>query len=234
MKEDGARRTEENTMMKLQRHHSWTGRFLVPAVTMAVLFGVGSPVAASSSSSSVALRIADYAVATATHDHPAHVVTAADLSNAVGINTVNTTNLFLLINVGDVFGYSRLVLFFQEKPFADVCLNLPDKVDGPPKIILCPNEPRALWDTHGAALAVSNRAIAAAAATGRAVSGADVVVAAKVYHLTLRHKPTFLAGQGGKVEFTTTAIMASNTKVTVDNCVQLPKTAYGIPVWVSC
>ena len=223
-------------MMKLQLRHSWTriSRTLVPAVTMVVLLGVGSPVGASSSSSSVALRIADYAVSTATHDIPAHVVTAADLSNAAGINTVNTTNLFLLINVGDVFGYSRLVLFFQEKPFADICLNLPDKVGGAPKIIPCSRQVRALWDTHGAALAISNRAIAAGAATGHAVSGADVVGAAKVYHLTLRHKPTFLAGQGGKVDFTTTAVMATNAKVTVDNCVQLPKTAYGIPVWVPC
>jgi hypothetical protein len=223
-------------MMRPQRRHSWTrlSCTLVSAVTITLLLGIGSPVGASSTSSSVALRIADYAVATATHDVPAHAVTAADLSNATGINTVNTTNLFLLINVGDVFGYSRLVLFFQEKPFADICLNLPDTVGGAPKIISCPNQARALWDTHGAALAVSNKAIAAAAATGHAVSGDDVVAAAKVYHLTLRHKPTFLAGQGGKVEFTTTAVMASNAKVTVNNCVKLPKTAYGIPVWVPC
>jgi hypothetical protein len=202
---------------------------------MAVLLGLGSPVGASSaSSSSVALRIADYAVATATHDNPAHVVTAADLSNAAGITAVNNTNLFLLINVGDVFGFSRLVLFFQEKPFVDICLNLPDTVGGTPKIIPCPRQARGLWDTHGGALAVSNRAIAAAAATGHAVSGADVVAAAKVYHLTLRRKPIFLAGQGGKVEFTTPVEMGLNTKFTVDTCVQLPKTAYGIPIWVPC
>jgi hypothetical protein len=201
---------------------------------MLALLACGSPVGASSSSSSVALRIADYAVATATHDIPAHVVTAADLSNAAGINTVNTTSLFLLINVGDVFGYSRLVLFFQEKPFADICLNLPDTVGGAPKVIPCSRQARALWDTHGGALAVSNRAIAAAGANGRAVSGADIVGVAKVFHLTLRKKPTFFAGQGGKVDFTTTAVMASNAKVTVDLCVQLPKTAYGIPIWVRC
>src|SRR5579863_6613536 len=122
----GARRTEENAMMKLQRGGTWSrlSRTLVPALTMAVLVSVGSPIGASTSASSVALRIADYAVATASHDIPAHVVTAADLTNATGINTVNTTNLFLLINVGDVFGYSRLVLFFDQKPFTDTCLNL--------------------------------------------------------------------------------------------------------------
>jgi hypothetical protein len=66
------------------------------------------------------------------------------------------------------------------------------------------------------------------------VSGADVVAAAKVFHATLRHKPTFLAGQGGRVEFTTQIEMGLNTKFTVNNCVQLPKTAYGIPVSVPC
>jgi hypothetical protein len=203
-------------------------------VTVAVLLGLGSPVGASSSSSSVALRIADYAVATASHDIPARVVSAADVSNAAGINTVNTTNLFLLINVGDVFGYSRLVLFFDEKPFKDICLDLPDTVGGAPMFIACPRQARALWDTHGGALAVSNRAIAAAAASGHAVSGADVVAAAKIYRLKFRHKPTFLAGQGGQVVFTTPVVMGADTKLTVNICVRLPKTAYGIPVWVPC
>jgi hypothetical protein len=108
----------------MQPRHSWPRRHirtLVTAASIVMLLGVGSPVGAATSSQ-VALRIADYAVATATHDIPARVVTAADVSNASGINTVNTTNLFLLINLGDVFGYSRLVLFYQEKPFADVCL----------------------------------------------------------------------------------------------------------------
>jgi hypothetical protein len=221
--------------MKLQRQRSWSHlpRTLVPVVTIAVLLGVGSPVGASTPTS-VALRIADYAVATATHDSPPHVVTAADLNNAAGINTVNTSSLVLLINVGDVFGYSRLVLFFDSKHFTDTCLNLPDTVGGAPKVITCSRQARGLWDSRGGALAVSDRAIAAAAAKGRAVSGADLVAAAKVYHETLRPKPTFLAGQGGKVEFATPVEMGLNTKFTVNNCVQLPKTAYGIPVSVPC
>jgi|GEM_PF-1375755 len=222
-------------MTKLQRRRFWARiiRTLAPAVSIAVLVGVGSPVGASTSSI-VALRIAKYAVATATRDNPSHVVTAADVSNSVGISTVNTSNLVLLINLGDVFGYSRLVLFFSSTTYADTCLNFPDTVGGAPKVIPCPRQARGLWDGHGTALAVSNRAIAAAAATGHAVSGADVVSAAKNFHATLRHKPTFLAGQGGKVEFTTLVEMSLNTKFTVNNCVQLPKTAYGIPFSVSC
>lgn len=221
-------------MMRPQSRRIWRyGAGILTATVVMLLIDVGSPVGASSSSS-VALRIADYAVATATHDNPAQIVTAADVSNAAGINTVNTANLFLLINVGDVFGFSRLILFFQEKPFKDICLNLPDTIGGAPRLIPCPRQARGLWDTHGGALAVSNRAIAAAAAAGRAVSGADLVRAAKVYHLTFRHKPTFLAGRGGVVEFTTPVEMGLNTKLTINICVQLPKAAYGVPVWVPC
>ena len=223
-------------MMKLKRRPSWprrVARTLTPAVAIVALLGLGSPVGASTPSS-VALRIAEYALATATNDSPAHVVTAADVTNAVGINTVNTDGLEQLINLGDVFGYSGLVLFLDRTSYSDICLNFPDTVGGTPKVIPCPRLARGLWDTHGGALAVSNRAIAAAAATGHAVSGADVVAAAKVYHLTLRHKPTFLAGHGGKVKFTTLVVMAPNTKFMVNNCVLLPKTAYGIPVEVAC
>jgi hypothetical protein len=83
-------------------------------------------------------------------------------------------------------------------------------------------------------LRVSDRAVAYAASRGHAVSGADVVAAAKIYHLTLLHKPTFLAGQGGNVKFTTLVEMGANTKFTVNNCVRMPQTAFGIPVEVAC
>jgi hypothetical protein len=206
---------------------------LTPAVAFVVVLGVGSPVGASTSTS-VAQRIAQYAVATASHDNPAHVVTAADVTNAAGIGTVNTSNLIVLINLDDVYGYSRLVLFFEQKPFADICLNLPDTIGGAPTIIKCPHQAQGFWDSRAGALNVSNRAIAAAAANGKAVSGADVVAAAKVYGITLRHKPAFRSGQGGTVEFTTLVEMGLNTKFSVNNCVRLPKTAYGIPVEVPC
>jgi hypothetical protein len=222
--------------MRQKQPRSWARhvlRSLAPAVAIVVLLGLGSAVGASTPSS-VALRIAEYALATATHDSPAHVVTAADVSNAAGISTVNTTSLEPLINLGDVFGYSRLVLFFDQKTYADICLNFPDTIGGVPKIISCPHQAQGLWNSRAGALGISDRAIADAAATGHAVSGADVVAAAKIYHVTLSHKPTFRAGQGGEVEFTTLVEMGLNTKFTVNNCVQLPKTAYGIPVAVAC
>jgi hypothetical protein len=113
--------------MKLQRlaRPRRVVNVVTPAVVLVVLLGIGSP-AGASTSSSAALRIANYAVATATHDNPAHIVTAADVSNAAGINKVNTSSLELFINLGDVFGYSRLVLFFQPKSYADICLNFRD------------------------------------------------------------------------------------------------------------
>lgn len=228
------RRTEESIVKELKRR-SWylrVARSVLPFAIIVSLLGVGSSVGASPSS--VALRIAQYAVATASHDRPAHVVTAADVSNAAGINTVNTTNLVLLINVGDVFGYSRLVLLFQEKPFADICLNLPNVVGARPRIIKCPHQAQGIWSSRAGALGASNRAIATAAASGRAVSGSDVVAAAKIYGVILRHKPTFRAGQGGRVEFSTLVEMGRNSKFTVNNCIELPKTAYGIPVEVPC
>ena len=59
-------------------------RLAAPALALAMLLGLGSPVAAATSSS-VVLRYATYAVATAIHDRPAHVVSAIDVSNAVSI-----------------------------------------------------------------------------------------------------------------------------------------------------
>lgn len=208
-------------------------RVLTIGVALVAQVATASPVGASTPSS-VALKIAQYALATATYDTPSHVVTAADVNNAAGINTVNTKNLYLLINLGDVFGYSRLTLFFEPKPFADICVDFPDTIGAAPRIIACPDQARGQWQSQAGALSVSDRAIASAAAQGRAVSGADVVAAAKIYHVMLRHLPTFAAGQGGTVKFTTLVEMGLNTKFNVNNCVRLPKTAYGIPVQVPC
>ncbi len=223
-------------MTRPQRRRSWPQRgahSLVPAMAIAVLLSVGSP-AGAAPSSSVALRIANYAVATATHDRPAHVVTSTDISNAASISTVNTTSLELVINVGGLFEYPRLVLFLDQKTFANICLDVPDTVGGAPKAIPCPHQAQGLWSGRAGALAVANRAIAAAAAKGRAVSGSDLVAAAKIYGVTLRPKPTFQAGRGAIVQFSTLVEMGLNTKFTVKNCVRMPKTAYGIPEPVPC
>jgi flavin reductase (DIM6/NTAB) family NADH-FMN oxidoreductase RutF len=236
MKDGGHHGDEETTMTaKIERRVPFRhlARTVTPTVVIVMLLGLGSPVGATTSSS-VALSITEYALATATHDRPAHVVTAADITNATGINTVNTKNLYVLINLGDVFGYSRLVLFFDQKLFSDICVNFPNTVGGAPGIIACPHQAQGLWNSRAGALGASDRAVADAAARGHSVSGADVVAAAKIYQLKLVHKPTFRAGQGGVVTFSTLVEMGGNTKFTVNNCVSLPKTAFGIPVEVAC
>jgi hypothetical protein len=201
---------------------------------VATLLGLTSPVGAAGTPSSAALSIAKYAVATATHDHPAHVVTAVDVSNAVGVTSVNSRSLYLLFNLDQVFGFSRVVLLFDEKPFSDICIDFPDTVGGVPRIIRCPHEAQGVWNSRPAVMSASGDAIAAATARGDAVSGSDVVKATGAFHLMLRPKPTFAAGQGGTVKFATLVEMPPNLKFIVDICVLFPRTAYGIPVQVAC
>ena len=208
-------------------------RWAAPAMVAATLLGTGSSVGAATTSV-VALNIAKYAVATATHERPAHVVTAADVSNAVDLTSVNTKNLYVLINLDQVIGYSRLVLLFDQKRFSDTCINFPNTVGGAPRIIPCPHRAQGLVDSRPAVMIVSGNAVAAAASRARAVSGPDVVKAAARFHLLLVPTPTFVAGQGGKVKFATPVEMGANVKFTVYTCVRFPKTAYGIPVQVAC
>ena len=208
-------------------------QFVATALVAATFLGHSAPVGAATPSS-VALSIAKYAVATATHDRPAHVVTAADVSNAVGLSSVNTRRLFLLFNLDDVVGFSRVVLLFDQKLFTDTCVDFPNTVGGAPRVIPCPHEAQGLWNSRAGVMSASNDAIAVAAARGHAVSGADVVKANAAWHLSLIPKPTFAAGQGGKVKFGTLVEMPPNVKFTVYICVEFPKTAYGIPVQVAC
>ncbi len=207
--------------------------WFAPALVAVTLLGLASPVEAATGPT-VALSIAQYAVATATHERPAHVVTAADVSNAVQVTSVNTKQLYLLFNLDQVFGYSRVVLLFDEKPFSDICIDFPDTIGGAPHIIHCPRQAQGIWNSRPAVMLTSDNAIAAAAARGHAVSGTDVVAAAVADHLSLPSKPTFAAGQGGVVKFATLVEMPPNAKFTVDICVRFPRNAYGIPVQVAC
>jgi hypothetical protein len=183
---------------------------------------------------SVALNIADYALATATHEKPAQVVSAADITNAVSLTSVNTKNLLLLMNVDEVIGYTRVALLFDQNPYSDTCVDFPDKVDAAPRIIPCPHEAQGLLNSRPGVMSASSEAVASAARRGEAVSGSDVAAAAAHYELTVVPKPTFAAGQGGTVKFGTLVEMPPNLKFTVHICVRFPKTAYGIPQQVAC
>ncbi len=223
------------TAIPLRRRHKAhrTLRWITPLLVATSLLASASPLAAAGTKS-VALSIADYAVATATHDRPAHVVTAADVTNAVGVTSVNTDHLFLLMNLDEVKGFSRDIILFDEKPSTDTCVNFPSKVGGDPRIIPCPLEAQGLVNSRSGVLEVSNAAIASAARRGAAVSGADVVAADAPVRLTMQPKPTFAAGDGGRVKFGTLVEMPPKQKFTVYTCVRFPKTAYGIPVIVAC
>src|ERR1035437_5188976 len=153
-------------------------RLAAPALALAMLLGLGSPVAAATPSS-VALRYATYAVATATHDRPAHIVSAIDVSNAVSALSTISNNLALSINLGDVFGYRRLAVFIDQQTFTNVCVSFSDSVGGVPRIIPCPLRAiaqRSIWPD---ALQVSERAIVAAGAHGKGGGGARAVSAAR-------------------------------------------------------
>jgi len=202
----------------------------------ALTSGILATSAEAATPSSVAIEIANYALGTATHDAPAHVVTAADVTNAgsIFLTNVGGNGLTLVANLGAVVAYPRLVIFASTRTYDDVCVNFPNKVGGVPKIIPCPSEALGLFQSNTVAMTVSDEAISKAAASGRAVSGADVVAVARKFQVAFLHIPTFSAGQGGKVDFTTKVEMGASAKFTVHNCVQLPKTAYGIPIAVAC
>jgi hypothetical protein len=206
---------------------------LAPLLVATVVFGSVNAVGAAGDKS-VALSIADYALATATHERPAQVVNAADVTNAVSLTSLNTKNLELLMNLDEVYGYSRIILLFDLKSFSDTCVDFPNKVGGAPRIISCPHEAQGLLNSRPGVLVASSEAVASAAQRGQAVSGSDVVAAASKYHLVVKPKPNFAAGEGGTVKFATLVEMPPNLKFTVYICVQFPKTAYGIPTQVAC
>jgi hypothetical protein len=198
-----------------------------------MFLGNASPVGADGVKS-VALNIADYALATATHEKPAQIVDAADVTNAVSLTSVNTKNLLLLMNLDEVFGYIRVVLLFDQSSFSDTCIDFPNKVDATPRILPCSHEAQGLLNSRPGVMSASSEAVASAARRGEAVSGSDVVAAAAHYELTTVPKPTFAAGKGGIVNFGTLVEMPPNLKFTVHICVRFPKTAYGIPEQVAC
>lgn len=194
---------------------------------------LANPVAAATPSSA-ALAIARYALATASHDRPARVVSANDVSNAVGISSVNPRNLVLEFNLNDVFGFARTILLVDHQTFANTCIEFPNAIGAAPKITPCTAQAVGQWQSRSSALQLSGRAIAAAATHGRAVSGADIVRANADWHLTLAPPPTFSAGQGATVKFASKISFHGQPLITVSICVAMPRTAYGIAVQVAC
>jgi hypothetical protein len=191
-----------------------------------------SPLAGATSSSDV-LAVADYAFSTANHARPPQIVTAADVANAVATASVNKAKLTLDINIGEVLGYPRLVLFMNGATYQQTCVDFPVKVGQSPTVIPCPAKTIVAWQELPFVLNASRSAVAAAATGGRAVSGADVVRFFAGGNYRFLKTPTFRAGQGGVV--TIIWKMKFNGALTVSNvCIQFPKTEAGIPIQVAC
>ena len=230
--------------MKAKHLHSWLWRHYFSSLTtlaLAVLplLGLASPVdaATSTAASSAALNIAKYAVATATHDQPAQAVTAADVSNAVATSSVNTSGLALGFNIGELVGYPRVALFVDSSTYSQLCVDFPNSVGAASTVTSCTPQVILLWQSVSGVLNSSRDAVAAAASHSRPVAGADVVKAATSIKWNLVPKPTFRSGQGGRAKFTKKlqiTVPKKSAVVTVAICVSFPKTAYGIPVQVSC
>jgi hypothetical protein len=183
---------------------------------------------------SVVVTMARYAVATATHDHPSHVVTAADVTNAAatfnldGETDTPTDGLSVFANLGEIPGYPRMVGLISSTIFKDTCVTFPNTINATPVVLACPLKALEGFANLPLVLDASRDAVKTAALRGRAVAGTDVVnavAAAAPVKLALEETPTFRAGQGGKVVFA----FAQG-----DICVRFPKTAYGIPYQVAC
>jgi hypothetical protein len=191
-----------------------------------------SPLAGAARSSDV-LAVADYAFSTANHSRPPQIVTAADVANAEATTSVNKAKLALGINIGQVLDYPRLVLFVNGVSYRQTCVNFPVEVGQPPTAIPCPAKAIAIWQELPFVLNESRGAVAAAASSGRTVSGADVTQFFIGSNDKFLKTPTFRAGQGGVVTIIV-KLKFNSTLTTSQICIQFPKTEAGIPIQVAC
>jgi hypothetical protein len=175
--------------------------------------------------------VGDYAVAIADHQHPARVVTAQDVSDALqATRSTAGSNLGLGFNLGTVPGFLDTVEMTNSVTYKQECLDFPRVIGALPRVAPC--SPRAITEwissigfDQGALVLVAKEA-----QHGRAVSGADVVQA-RIGKLAVR--PTFRAGAGGVARFTDTGKI-SGKKVTVTVCIYFSKWAYVSPKLEAC
>lgn len=205
---------------------------LLLGVALTATMTLSSPLVGAARSSD-ALAVADYAFSTANHSRPPQIVTAADVANAVATVSVNKAKLTLDINIGEVEGFPRLVLFMNEVTYRQTCVDFPVKVGQSPTVIPCPAKAIALWQELPSVLYKSRSAVAAAASSGRAVSAADITPFFIGSIFKFLKTPTFRAGQGGVV--TVIVKMKFNSTLTTSHiCIRFPKTEAGIPFQVAC
>ena len=224
------------TKLRQRRGHAQAGDrigfTLLIGVVLATTTLVMSPTAGAAKPSGV-LAVADYAFSTANHSRPSQIVNAADVANAVATVPVNNSNITLVFNVGDVFDYPRLVMFGNDVTFRQSCVDFSTRVGRLPTAIPCPAKAIADWEELPSVLNASRSAVADAASSGRAVSGADVAQFFNGSNYILLKQPTFRPGQGGVVAITW-KLKVNGVLTSSSVCIRFPKTEAGIPVQVAC
>jgi len=182
-----------SSMTRLPRHALMSVRatFALMICVSAVAVCLESQRAAASSLP-VVRGIASFSEATSAFAHPAHVVTAEDVSNAVATPLVNTGKLWIGFNLNEEIGYPRLALFIGKNNLAQVCVMFANSVGGRPKVVECPKLAVLLWQYSPFILDESRNAVALAAKRGTAVSGADVVKETAASKWALSPTPTRL------------------------------------------
>lgn len=86
---------------------------------------------------SYALTAAKYAVETAYHDRRAHVVSAADISNAFANPSLVNGSPMLEVNLGELPGQPRMILLFSSTTDKFTCVYFPNKINATPSIVAC-------------------------------------------------------------------------------------------------
>jgi hypothetical protein len=175
--------------------------------------------------------VGNYAVAIADHQHPARVVTAQDVDDAIqAAQSTSGANLGLGFNLGTVPGFRDTVEITNTVTFKQECLDFPQIVGALPHLARCSARAIVTWQSsigfeQGALALVAREAL-----HGRGVSGAEVVQA----HIgTLVVKPTFLAGEGGTARFSAKG-KVNTTTATVTICIYFSKWAYVTPKLEAC
>jgi hypothetical protein len=208
---------------------------LLAALAVTAAPFLSGPAGTSPPSDAGVLVVADYAFVTADHSVPRHVVTAADLLNAAEAeaSSVETANLSLGANIGDIQAYPRLAIFMNSATYKQTCVNFPATVGERPQVITCPAKAVAIWQNLPFILDQSSRAVAAAESKGRAVAGADITPFFAGSNIHVVGAPSFKAGQGGVVRFTF-KMKTGRSVTSAYVCVRFAKTEAGVPVQVRC
>jgi opacity protein-like surface antigen len=175
--------------------------------------------------------IGNYAVAIADHHHPAEVVTAQDVSDAMqAVQGGSGSDLGLGFNLGVLPGFPDTVEVTNSLTYEQECLDFPRVIGAIPHLSRCSALVIVTWESSIGYDQGALQLVAKEAQHGHAVSGAEVVQARIG---TLAAKPTFLAGEGGIARFTDTGKVSKKT-ATVTICIYFSKWVYVSPKLEAC